>query len=764
MRTIDRYVIRQILWPTLLGLLVFTFILMIPVLLKIAEDLITKGVPTLVILQLMFTLLPSSLGLSVPMALLLGLLIGLGRLSSDREFVAMQACGISLMRLLRPVALLSSIAFATTLYILLVALPDANQAYREIAFRILVERAEGEVKPRVFFEQFPDLVLYVRDVPRTGGWNDVFMVDSRPGQPQSVYLAQRGRVSIDHQRRKVEMVLEHGSGHVADADGKYSVSTFNRQIISISPDRIFPTVGPSKGAREMSVAELRALIAGLEKRGESTQGYYVEIYKKVSIPFACLVLGLIGLALGATNRRDGRLASFVIGIVIIFTYYVLLESAANLAKGRLILPWLAVWLPNIVFGGLGLWLFVGRLRATDRPSRLLVWAARLRPFAPSLVARATARTNRFGTWRVPLMGLLDRYVMLMYVRVFALTIVALLGLFHLSTFIDLSDEVLRGDATWGALFAHLWYQTPQVVYYVLPMGVLLSALVTIGLLTRNSELVVMKACGISLYRASMPLVLFAGASTVAIVVLQERVLGPSNHEANRIRHVITGRAAQSFDILNRRWVAASNGDIYNYVNFNTLEQRLSGLSVYHFGAGMSLRGRTFVEHATYEGPGGAGGRTWRGEQGWTREFSDAAVAYRTFATDALALEPASYFSTELPEPDFMNYEELRGYISGLRDSGLDITPQRVALDRKVSFPFVTLIMTLIAIPFAVTTGTRGAMYGIGVGITLALTYWGAMSVFGALGAAGLMVPALAAWAPNLLFGAGAAYLVLTART
>ena len=117
------------------------------------------------------------------MALLLGLLVAFGRLSADREFVAMQACGVSLLRLLRPVGLLSLMAWAATSYMLIVALPNANQAFREITFNIVAERAEGEVRPRVFFEDFPDVVLYVREVsPSGGGWNDVFMADNRTGQ------------------------------------------------------------------------------------------------------------------------------------------------------------------------------------------------------------------------------------------------------------------------------------------------------------------------------------------------------------------------------------------------------------------------------------------------------------------------------------------------------------------------------------------------------------------------------------------------------
>lgn len=112
----------------------------------------------------------------------------------------------------------------------------------------------------------------------------------------------------------------------------------------------------------------------------------------------------------------------------------------------------------------------------------------------------------------------------------------------------------------------------------------------------------------------------------------------------------------------------------------------------------------------------------------------------------------------------MTYGELRQYIEEMRSAGLNVVQPLVGLHRKLSFPFVTIIMTLLAVPFAVTTGRRGALYGVGVGIVLALVYWTANNMFGVVGVAGMISPALAAWAPNLLFGASAAYLLLTVRT
>jgi lipopolysaccharide export system permease protein len=141
-KILDRYVIREVLLPFAIALLVFTFILIVPSMMQYAEAFIAKGVPTTVVLRAMATLLPSSLALSIPSALLIALLIAFGRLSADREFVAMQACGVSVARLLWPVGVLAVIGWASTSYVMIEALPDANQAFRQIAFNVLAERAE----------------------------------------------------------------------------------------------------------------------------------------------------------------------------------------------------------------------------------------------------------------------------------------------------------------------------------------------------------------------------------------------------------------------------------------------------------------------------------------------------------------------------------------------------------------------------------------------------------------------------------------------
>jgi LPS export ABC transporter permease LptG/LPS export ABC transporter permease LptF len=767
MRTLDRYVLREALVPFALALLVFTFILIIPFIIAQAETMVAKGVPWLTVAQVMVTLLPQALGLTIPMSLLAALLVALGRLSGDREVVAMLACGLSPLRLLRPALALGLVAWAGTSWVMLSAIPDANQRFREITTQLVADRAEGEVKPRVFFEDFPGFVVYVREVPADGGWTGVLAADTRSPEHPVLFLAERGRMLVDRGKRTIQMVLTNGTRHATtarDPDG-YEVVRFSEIVQSLDPESVFPRAGPARGEREMSIAELRSRAEALEKDGHSAHNPLMEIHKKFSIPAACLVFALIGVALGASDRKDGRFASFVVGLSVIFLYWGLLLIGQSLAKGLYIGPWLGVWLPNLVLGAAGvagLWRKAGVVR---RRRSLAVPAAgravsRLRALAPAaFVSRVPDLT-----WLRP--TLLDLYVGLLYLRVLGLGLAGMAGLFYISTFIDLSDHLFKGTATTGMLFAYLWWSTPQFIYYIIAIAVLLAAVVTIGALTKSSELIVMRACGISLYRTAVPLLVAAMGASAVLFALEEQLLAPANRRASQLSYLIRGQTPRTVDVQNRKWLTGEDGVLYHYQFYDTRDQELNGLTVLRFDAANPDRVASRVFALTATAAPGVDAKTWQARGGWRRTFDPAMAIteYTRFAETTLSLDTPDTFVTEAPPPSQMTFVQLRDYVRELRASGYDVREDEVALHRKIAFPFVTLVMTLIGVPFAVTTGRRGALYGVGFGIVLALVYWTMISVFAAFGAGGAMPPALAAWAPNLLFGAGAVYLLLTVRT
>jgi len=246
-------------------------------------------------------------------------------------------------------------------------------------------------------------------------------------------------------------------------------------------------------------------------------------------------------------------------------------------------------------------------------------------------------------------------------------------------------------------------------------------------------------------------------------------MGPANRHAEAVRHVMRGGNPATFNLRLRQWVVGGDGDIYHYDTYDAAQREMTGMSIFEFADGMSrLARRTYAERVRFIGNGpDRPPDAWELDNGWNRQFDDRGKPDdkpATFERTEARLDPVALFSTENPDPDFMGYRELERYMEGLEASGVDVTPQRVALARKIAFPFVTVVMTLIAVPFAVTIGRSGAMAGIGAGIALAVVYIITVSIFAALGGGGALDPRLAAWAPNLLFGAGAIYLLLTVRT
>jgi LPS export ABC transporter permease LptF/LPS export ABC transporter permease LptG len=788
LKILDRYLVREIVIPFLLVLLGLTFALEMPPILQQGEKLIEKGVQWHIVAQVLLTLLPQALGVTIPMSLLLGILVGLGRCSADREFVALQACGVSVFRILRPLAFLALAASAATAYVMIVALPNANQRFREITFNVVASRAEGDVKPRVFFEDFPSRVVYVRDIPATGGWRDVFLADSTHPDHTDVYFARQGRLLIDRGKKTVQLLLENGTRHTTygGRPQEYEGSSFDRLILNMDAETVFPRTQVMKGDPEMTIAELRAVAAENLKRGVPAYGQLFMIQQKFSLPVACLVLALIGLALGVTNRKEGKLAGFVLGIGVLFVYYVLLYAARGLAMGGRMSPAFAPWLPNVALGIAGVGLVMWRAGAIDQPIRISIptfWRPREagprsasgRP--PVASAGRVVLVIRIPHIDWPRPSILDLYVSRQYLMVFGVSFAALIGVFYISTFIDLADKLYRGSANAGLLLRYFYWETPQYVYYIIPLSVLVATLVTVGLLTKNSELIVMRACGVSLYRSAVPILLFGFVFSGVLFELQERVLAETNKEAQRLNAIIRGWPVQTIGALNRRWIVGRNGDIYHYDFFNPRTNQFSGLWVFHPDvAAWRLEALTYVKDVSLERRLGADGQPalmWTARQGWDRAFTTTtrpndvrtSVNYKPFAERPVSLEPPAYFKTDEPDADRMTYGQLKGYVTVLQASGsLNVVPYLVQLQRKIAFPFVSVIMTLLAVPFAVTTGRRGAMYGIGAGLVLALVYWTALSIFGALGSGGWISPLLAAWAPNILFGAAAVYLLLTVRT
>ena len=796
MKILDRYVIREILPPMFLSLLIFTFILEIPPVMVQLEALVAKGVPWATAGRILLTLVPQALGVTIPMALLVGLLIGLGRMSGDREAMALLACGVSPYRLLRPVLLLATLVGSVHLWVMLSAIPDANQSFRQITYDVISQQMENDVRPQVFYTNFPTWILYARDVPPGGGWKDVLVADTSKPEAPILYMARRGRLILDRQKQTVDLVLEDGTRYSKrGADGR-QVETYRfpkQLIVQLDPKSVFSRFELFRGMNEMSIPQIEQQAADKSKNGLPAHQEMEAIQQRFSFPAACLVFAIIGVALGLTVARDGKLAGFVVGIAVIFLYYVILYLAQSMTRGYyageaggaqpLIIAQLSRWAPNLILLPFGLLALVWRARWAEGriPFRSAVkltqaitgWINRRReasatadspPGAPAGGSHPGPRGRRVVvvikvphlSWLMP--NILDRYISAIYLRAAAISFAALLSIFYIGTFIDKSDKLFKGQATTGMVLRLLGFMTPQFVYFVIPLAALLSVLVTFGLLSRSNELSVMKACGISLYRIAAPLLLLSVVWSGVLFALEQQILARANEQVDRLDSAIRGRPPRTSSPLTRTWLIGKDGDIYHYTRFDPQQKAIQNLAIFRPAKDTwQLESQLFTPRATF-----AGGQ-WTGANGWQQDFTGRG-RWTAFPQRTLALEPPEYFETEQPIAEMMTVPELKRFIDEQAASGINVVPLTIELQKKLAFPLVTVVMTLLAIPFGMTTGKRGTLYGIGIGIVLALSYYVVGNAFAAIGKAGMLDPILAGWAPNILAAGSAAYLLLTART
>jgi lipopolysaccharide export system permease protein len=365
---LDRYILREMVVPFLLGLAIFTSILLIVRILKLVELVVNRGVPLAQMLRLFSYILPAFLEVTVPMALLLAILVAFGRLSADSEIIAMRAAGISLYRLMVPVVVFAGIVALLTGWLSVVARPWGNSHLRAGLYEIVKTRAAAGIKPKVFNDEFRDLVIYVDRVrPASDVLEGILVADSRDPSLHNTVYAETGRLLTNERRHTLTLRLENGGIYsTGPADG-YQDTRFTTYDITLDLKAALAQLRDrEKDVSELTLRELRAAIARKTAAGDPAYAERVEIQRKISIPFACLVFAALGVPLGIQPTRAVHSRGFSLSLVLIFLYYLLLTFGQNLGERGALPPLVAVWLPNAVLAAVAAVLLVRAGRETGR--------------------------------------------------------------------------------------------------------------------------------------------------------------------------------------------------------------------------------------------------------------------------------------------------------------------------------------------------------------------------------------------------------------
>jgi len=770
LRLIDRYILREVFSHTLLGLVVFTFVFFVPQLVHLM-DLVVRHTTTWGDVGMLFLCtLPGMLSLTLPMGLLVGMLIGLGRLSADSELISMNSLGMGPRRLLAPVGTLAVAVMSLTAVLTIWVGPAAVHTYRSLQSRILSSQASFEVEPRVFDERFPHLVLYVQDVSAVATrWHGVFLASTDPQRDSRLTLAEEAIVIADPEQGKLELHLRDGSVHevAVDQPDRYALSAFGQRDwpIDVSGSDTGRAKAPLPTPAELPTSAL------LATRGPNRVLALTEFHRRFAFPAACIAFALLAIPLASRPRRGGRAGGFLVTLLLVSVYYVLFTLGAGLARNGTLPVWLGIWMPNVLVAGLGLTLLpgMGRVGSEGWISRILTrvagWRAARQPAVAVAGAEgAGAAKSHERARRAGFGSVLDRYVLRAFLFYFAMLLVGFMLLFETFTFFELLDDITRNHAPWIAVANYFRFVSISMFYQFAPLAALTAVLVTLGVLAKNNEIVAFKAAGISMYRVSMPLLALGVVLAGGLVLLDDTYLPYVNQRQAELFNEIKGRPPQTFFSPQHQWIFGENSKVYNYDLFDADHNLFGGLSVFELDPRtFELRRRVYAARAHWF----AQQHTWILESGWVRDFQDGRVtSYVPFVADALPEldEPPTYFKREIRQSNQMSGPELRRYIDGLERAGFDVARLTVQLYKKLAFPLIAPIIILLAIPFSLLVGTRGAVGGIALGVGLGIFYWAIAALFEAMGAVGQLPPFMAAWSPDAIFGFLALYFYLRMPT
>ena len=609
MRILNRYILLEVLSHAAIGGAIFTFVLFIRYLPHLLEMVVRNSASLGSILEIVFFTLPDMFTVTIPMAVLVGILLGLSRLAADSEITAMRASGIGVWTFVRVVSLVAIAGWGVSMLDTLYLAPKAAVAMRHLEESLANAQASYEVQPRVFYEDFKDYVLYVQDVRAGAGaanWRGIFLADVTNPRAPKITTADRATV-VNGPSQTITMRLRDGteSETVPGQPDQYTVSTFAQTDLPLEPGSQ-EDVRLGRSDTPILAMSNRELLD--RTHGKNGRTYQIEFQKRLAYPAACLVLMLVGVPLGISSRRGGKGAGFVLTIALVFIYYFLSSTGTALARQNKIPAFLGVWQANLLFALCGLVLL--RQMATGGAALSALTSLgnwfRLRAeesTASAAPIRLTAR-KRATRGRFPL--ILDEYVLREFFMTFVMVLVTFVMLMLIFTFFELLSDIIKNRTPLVTVGEYLINLTPSMIYLITPLSVLIGVLVVFGIMNRNSELTAMKATGISLYRITVPVVAIAAVLSVSLFMFDELYLPQANRRQEALRNVIKGKPAETFEHPGRKWIFGQQhpGQPQPHLLLRVLRLRhdtFGNISVFEFNPGsFTISKRIFASTAHWE--------------------------------------------------------------------------------------------------------------------------------------------------------------------
>jgi LPS export ABC transporter permease LptF/LPS export ABC transporter permease LptG len=759
--SLNRYVFREVLGPTIVAFLAYTGFMLVRGLVQFSDLVFQSEEPLRDTLLVLAFSVPHIVVLTIPVSFLLGVLVGIGRLSSDSELVAIRAAGIDLLRLYRPIGVLALLTGGLTLFLMLEVVPRTNELLYTLKLRLSSFAIVQRIHPGVFSPEVAGYRIYVEGAsPDHRKLNGLIVADrSHAAEGERLTFARSGALESDEKSGRLWLRLENAvTHHVGEDPHHYDVTSYEEQrllLTDVDPKQLDRHGPGSKQLREQTVPELLQT-ARASKLDVAQRMAWVEVHKKFALPAACLAFGLLGLPLGIVNRRGGRAAGFAVSVAIVVGYYVLFATGEARAIDGRTSAFLAMWMPNFLLFALGLVALV-RVRR-DSPLFPTFSLGGGQAAAPETTSPPRRRL-RLGARSL----LLDRYVAWRFFKLFLLVVVSILVLYVVIDFLEISDDIAKNHTPRLVLLRYFEALLVPILVDVVPFAFLTAALVATASLVRSSETTAILSSGISLHRMTLSIVTLAFLAGGGLFAISENAVPSAATEAERLRNVILKRPFASAGAPVNVWFRGEGGRFFHAESFEAESKSATGVSVYEVDpAEFRLVRRTDAKRGVL-----APGRGIVMVDGWTRSFEPGGESLFLARDGSFVLEApeaSKVFYAGRTDPRQMSFEDLQRFIDARRRAGAEVASLSTGLFQKTAMPASALLLTLVGLPFAFRYGKRGAIAGFGVALLLGLAYIFVSAFLVRFGESGSLPPFLAAWGANVLFGLGAAHALLGVRT
>jgi LPS export ABC transporter permease LptG/LPS export ABC transporter permease LptF len=764
---VQRYIIAAIVPYLLMALLLLTAILLAQQSGRLAEILLVARVPTDLLAEFSLSLIPNVLVFALPTAMLVGALVGLSRMGTDSELVAMRAAGIGTWQMVWPVLLLGCLLAAVALWVNMLVAPEAARTLRRATIRAALYKMDSPVEPRTFNTEIPGYVIYVKDGDKASGqWGRVFLFAQPKDGPTRLVTARSGR--IDSSSERSELVLSDAISTSFPAAQGQGGTQATRATERLEQIRFLLDTGRGELLGELRRDDARPEEMDwgqLVKEGgtprESRERLTIA-YRRLAFSMGPLLFALLGAGLGMRIRKGGRGFGVLLSIAVLLLYYLLSLLGEQMARSGAVPALVGTWISNLL---MAVW---ASLLLLKRRWHLFSWrfaaltgrvAERGALTQAHVGAQAFERAGRGRLLGFP--SLLDRNVIRAVALSFTTVLAALTALILVFTLFDLWKWIVERGTGARTVLEYLIYLLPFVTVQLASPSMLVAVLASYALMARRSEAIAWWACGQSVFRLALPGLFAAACAGLLLWTVQERLMPAANLRQDALRAQIRTGTAKASTQAGRLWLASTEtGRIYSY-EYDGTGGKLYDVLVYEFDVeGVHLR------------------RIIKGETAdWTEDGRMVLEGVEETSLEGLQMMSRRRASLEMERPDSpdlfkpwadkpsqLSAKELSTYIKTIRRKGESVAPLMVALQRKYAEPCGVVVMALIGIPLALAFGRRSAVTALSSAVAVGLAFWGMTSGSQQMGAYGFLPPAVAAWAPLVIFGATGTYLLARTRT